>query len=584
MLTNLAATHEDTRLVLQRGLTVSEDNANRLTVCGKGDSALMESFDSKQMVRNLCASQYYHKMDFFLTFTCNTRKHFGTSAIKNWLDNEQWKKSIGGYEDLDIYEQKEVSDSMIQAGGVLLLRIWEEVTKFFLRFIMKSPHSPYKRVLSMFARKEYQELTGNLSHIHLMLEVNWKKLNENETKFVNDLCRCSLMDIVRPSEVQKLIDDGTYTSVDDWADMINDAKNFLGHVCNSRCQMRMADGSFKCRKLNNLKVSEDNTKHTFMSFKNDLPQNCIDRLVKIGLIDPIIENQYGYKSAIKSKLSFLHPKRHIPPTNVSDDINMSPCEGRTFSICRSMQNIQILLHGGGVNKYVCKYIAKLDEQNYIVVMVDPETNGQLVTVARFLHNTKVQTTKVNEEKSRQKRDRKGRYPEGRCISIMEQVHLMLSYPEVITNLRFISVPSMPLEFRAGVAMEKTVADSAQVGNVSDDIRKDNGLPRWRQNTPNQMRIYDDLKQSQVSVDKISIFSLRPPELLDIIDTTREYFRWIYIKKRKIGGDEMKRKLKNTIYRSSWINCLQEQNCIRSKAICEIKCYIEKLNRKKMKMT
>ena len=52
---------------------------------------------------------------------------------------------------------------------------------------------------------------------------------------------------------------------------------------------------------------------------------------------------------------------------------MSPCEGRTFSICRSMQNIQILLHGGGVNIYVCKYIAKLDEQNYIVVMVDPET-------------------------------------------------------------------------------------------------------------------------------------------------------------------------------------------------------------------
>ena len=33
MLTNLAATHKDTRLVLQRGLTVSEDNTNRLIVC-----------------------------------------------------------------------------------------------------------------------------------------------------------------------------------------------------------------------------------------------------------------------------------------------------------------------------------------------------------------------------------------------------------------------------------------------------------------------------------------------------------------------------------------------------------------------
>ena len=135
--------------------------------------------------------------------------------------------------------------------------------------------------------------------------------------------------------------------------------------------------------------------------------------MKIGLIDPVLENEYGYKTPIKSKLSFLHPKRHIPPTNPSDDINMSPCEGQTFSICRSMQNIQVLLHGGGVNKYVCKYIAKLDEQNYVVGMMDPETNGQLVKVARFLHNTKVQSTKINEEKSRQKRDSKGKYPEGR---------------------------------------------------------------------------------------------------------------------------------------------------------------------------
>ena len=136
--------------------------------------------------------------------------------------------------------------------------------------------------------------------------------------------------------------------------MINDTTNFFGHVCNSQCQMRMADGPFKCRKLNNLKVSEDNTKHAFLSFKNDLPQNYY-RLPKIELIDPVLEIKYGRKTAIKSKLLFLHPKHHIPPTNSSEDINMSPCEGQTFSISCSMQNMQILLHGGGVNKYVCKY-------------------------------------------------------------------------------------------------------------------------------------------------------------------------------------------------------------------------------------
>ena len=42
---------------------------------------------------------------------------------------------------------------------------------------------------------------------------------------------------------------------------------------------------------------------------------------------------------------------------------------------------------------------------------------------------------------------------------------------------------------------------------------------------------------------------------------------------------MKRKLRKSIFRSSWINCLPQQNYIRSKAICEIKTYIEKIKNK-----
>ena len=41
MLTNLAANHEDTRLILNRGLTVSDDAKGGLGLRGKGDSALI---------------------------------------------------------------------------------------------------------------------------------------------------------------------------------------------------------------------------------------------------------------------------------------------------------------------------------------------------------------------------------------------------------------------------------------------------------------------------------------------------------------------------------------------------------------
>ena len=47
--------------------------------------------------------------------------------------------------------------------------------------------------------------------------------------------------------------------------------------------------------------------------------------------------------------------------------------------------------------------------------------------------------------------------------------MMLLYTEAITNFKFVLILSMPLEFRVGVALECTVADSAQEGNVSNDF-------------------------------------------------------------------------------------------------------------------
>ena len=79
---NAVANSEDTRVMIRRGVTVNQESGD-LGLRGSGDSSLLDSFDSKQMVRNLCASQQYHTMTHFLTFTCNMKKHFGTKDIKN---------------------------------------------------------------------------------------------------------------------------------------------------------------------------------------------------------------------------------------------------------------------------------------------------------------------------------------------------------------------------------------------------------------------------------------------------------------------------------------------------------------------
>ena len=73
MLTNITANHEDSRIILNRGLTVDENSKSGLGLRGKGDSALIGSVDNRQMVRNLCYSQKYINWTHFLTFTCNQK-------------------------------------------------------------------------------------------------------------------------------------------------------------------------------------------------------------------------------------------------------------------------------------------------------------------------------------------------------------------------------------------------------------------------------------------------------------------------------------------------------------------------------
>lgn len=114
--------------------------------------------------------------------------------------------------------------------------------------------------------------------------------------------------------------------------MVHNGLKFLGHVCDSQCLVRKDGGQFRCRKLNYLSISLDNTKHTYMPLPNEISKDCLDRLIKIGMVEEIEVNDNGLQHPYKSKLSFLNPQYYISPTNPNNDINMSPCEGLTFSI------------------------------------------------------------------------------------------------------------------------------------------------------------------------------------------------------------------------------------------------------------
>ena len=99
-----------------------------------------------------------------------------------------------------------------------------------------------------------------------------------------------------------------------------------------------------------------------------------------------------------------------------------------------MQNVQRLTGAGRYSKYICKYIAKIDEQNYVIIEVDGK--GRLVSKATFLHNTKVSSSKNAQDSEHQKNATK---PQGKCMAVLEMLHVMLKYPEIVTNLEFIKL-------------------------------------------------------------------------------------------------------------------------------------------------
>ena len=195
----------------------------------------------------------------------------------------------------------------------------------------------------------------------------------------------------------------------------------------------------------------------------------------------------------------------------------------------------------------------------------------MVSSSTFLHDTKVVSSKIAEDKDREQYKHKA---QGRCISHMEMMHLMLGYVEVVTNLDFCNISTMPLELRAGIKIDSDCLeneDGAYITTEVDNFRRNAlHLDAWRWHTDSQLLILDDLKVSKISIDKVTQFSLRPPELMSLFDTLGNYFRWFQISKNKIKVNDLPGKLSASLSETCWIDGLQRQIRLRRKAIGEVK--------------
>ena len=123
---------------------------------------------------------------------------------------------------------------------------------------------------------------------------------------------------------------------------------------------------------------------------------------------------------------------------------------------------------------------------------------------------------------------------GRKIHLLQMLQSQLNYSEVFTDMNFISVSTSPLEERSGCekkvadVSKQSTADAAYNGILTHKIRSLGNLPNWRQHRDPELLILRGLFESPVSMDKITLFSVRPPELRHIIQKVEQYYRWFHV--------------------------------------------------------
>jgi predicted GIY-YIG superfamily endonuclease len=231
---------------------------------------------------------------------------------------------------------------------------------------------------------------------------------------------------------------------------------------------------------------------------------------------------------------------------------------------------------------VTKYLGEIDKVNNTIVAMSSVNPHQASIQINFLHNTKVSSSSYNEQ-NKQSMQRDKKFPQARSIGMFEIRQQMLGYPTTHTNVTYVSVPTVALEMRRGIKrklpvdkinnnrLQRELPRAEIPEDLQDDeigILKQRNLMvlQWRQHKPREIRMIKDIFFSPISEDKMTMFSLRPPEL-KIVRNVQVYWRMFSRGTVSISNGLLPLYLDvNSTEASCWIDGLAHQIMLRVGAI------------------
>ena len=467
-------------------------------------SGIWDRSQSQRHVRELAASFRHHSPKLFVTLTCNMREHFGVREVFKHLDDSYFKQHYPNLEDDRFLDcSQELRNSVMQSSLVLLTRCWERALRYLL-FIITKRHV-LGTVRNFWGTHEFQPGRGNLSHFHLLLDCvesrealaktiacKMRRFNSEIKQFAtahpqlirNDEEAEQLFNMMAKFQTHdcEKINHACHKNVDNHGEPICRVRKYPSNIIEPICE--------EIKQTHNVEVWELLEK---LGMAEQTNKGFLPEYLACG---PIVREKYVYPA---------DNNEHVVPTNVV-----------LTGITRSNSNVLVTTHHMCAS-YTATYLT-LKEKSKVEILSACAHDRVTARVDKIQHD-KLPAVQIRlKREAREKR--KQVKQEGRLVGQPEIIFFLLRFKYIHTSFTFIHVSTDRKERRSAYRMQNSTSD------IVAKIRALAAAPvpkQWKF-TADQVITIEDEVASGLTQDKISIFSIRPPQLL-FVDEVEKYFRW-----------------------------------------------------------
>ena len=599
MIANLGLRGYNSELILKRGFDdiIGTNEVIRLHTPDLYDT---HSIDSRATVNELAAANGKRRCDIFFTWTCNQKDTFCVDKIWNWCESEESNKLIHNKYNTEVNqlhnydELQQIRTALRQSAHLYMLLSWIAIGDEFIDYLKRGRDSPFIHIAggidNIWDRKEIQgnEQDGKLPHHHTLLFFK-NPIESDEERFkLLDTIRGCMESCCTIREKKQLIQKGFIDNADMFQSLLQNYATKLKHHCTTRCLIPVRNNDMtdsqlerKCKQVDYRIINPTPTEHNMIKVNVTHTQRTLEILLILDMIQNVRIPDSELLDCIPTEemKDVLSAQKHCPPCYATNG-PYSPANIFLFAMLSSTMNLQYCT-SYVVVRYLTKYVASIDKANKLIIKANPKEENDMNVTITDKYNTKITSNRIVQREQTKSRNENFEIT-ARNLSVSEMLMQILLYKPVSTSFTFEFIPTLPMGMRPMLkskSIAQRIIERSESGhrdlNASNlfpgyMIRKEKNIPR--QYDQYQEVTYLDAINTPGSIDKVTIFSLRPPELVFI-----RYLSWyftFFIREPYIGTfqDNSGFKFENmniiqvNYENCEWIDALGYRIKVRSRAV------------------